>query len=211
VTTARSATGFRAEVRLDLEGGDFFDLAIHTALDQLGLSTELPIEQRRAWALKHVCRHFIDHVDQAAQTRTGPVGLLAMATLEVLEARAGGSARLTSGAVIRGDVARRLACDAGVSRIITKGRSEVLDVGRTTRAIPAGIARAVIARDQHCQHEGCTAPPWACEIHHKQPWSQGGPTTLANVELRCWYHHQLIHKQDEPDAYARGPDATVAA
>ena len=37
------------------------------------------------------------------------------------------------------------------------------------------LAKAVIARDHHCKFEGCTAPPWACDIHHRRPWAAGGP------------------------------------
>ena len=69
---------------------------------------------------------------------------LVLVDLEVLEARHGGSATLASGAVISGDQVRRLAQDANVTRIVTKGRSEPLDVGRSTRTVPPAIAKAVI-------------------------------------------------------------------
>ncbi|HVQ89045.1 MAG TPA: DUF222 domain-containing protein, partial [Actinomycetes bacterium] len=41
-----------------------------------------------------------------------------------------------------------IGCDAIVSRIITDGPSEILDVGQTTRTIPPPLRRAVIARDR---------------------------------------------------------------
>ena len=118
-------------------------------------------------------------------------------SLETLEARRGGRALLASGAVITGDEARRLAHDANITRVITRGRSEVLDLGRTTRIVSTALAKAVIARDQHCRYVGCTSPPWACEIHHRQPWAQGGPTTLANLGLLCWHHHHLVHDRTD--------------
>ena len=85
--------------------------------------------------------------------------MVVLVDLEVLEARSDGSATLTSGTVVSGEAARRLAEEANITRVITKGRSEPLDVGRTTRSVPPAIAKAVIARDRHCRFDGCTAPP----------------------------------------------------
>ena len=38
---------------------------------------------------------------------------------------------------IDAETARRIACDAGITRIITGPRGEILDLGRTTRTAPA--------------------------------------------------------------------------
>jgi 5-methylcytosine-specific restriction endonuclease McrA len=123
----------------------------------------------------------------------------------VLEARTGGSATLGSGAIVSGDQARRLADDASITRIVTKGRSEVLDVGRSTRSVPPAIAKAVIARDRHCRYRGCTSPPWACDVHHLVPWASGGPTALANLGLLCWHHHAHVHRVG-PEQLMSTPD-----
>jgi hypothetical protein len=113
--------------------------------------------------------------------------------LEVLEGRVPGFATLGSGASISGPEAAHLAADAVVTRVVTSGRSQVLDVGRSVRSVPPAIAKAVIARDRHCRFRGCTSPPWACEVHHLVPWALGGPTSLANLGLLCWHHHKLVH------------------
>jgi hypothetical protein len=194
-------TRVRVVADLDGESGELVTKAIDTALDRLGLPTDLPYAERRAHGLVAVSRYFLEHVDDPTQTRTGArPHLLAVADVATLEARAGGSARLDSGVIVRGEVARRLACDAGISRIITDGRSEVLDAGRTTRTIPPALARAVLVRDQHCTHPHCHAPPWACEIHHLLPWALGGTTSLDNLRLLCRYHHQQAHQHDPPSA-----------
>ena len=44
---------------------------------------------------------------------------------------------------------------------------------------------------------GCSAPPWACEIHHVIPWMRHGPTSLDNLTLRCWFHHHEEHRSRE--------------
>jgi hypothetical protein len=104
------------------------------------------------------------------------------------------AAELDWGCVISGEAARRLACDAGVSRIITDGASEPLDVGRRTRTVPAALRRAVVARDRHCVASGCDRPPGWCEVHHKKHWIDGGATELSNLELRCHLHHRDEHE-----------------
>ena len=165
-----------------------------TMIEAMGLPTDLAYTERRARALVGLARDYLDHQDQVTG-RVGRPHVVVLVDLEVLEARAGGSATLTSGTVISGDAARRLAEDANITRVITKGRSEPLDVGRATRSVPPAIAKAVIARDRHCRYYGCTAPPWACDVHHRQPWASGGPTSVHNTGLLCWFHHELVHRR----------------
>jgi hypothetical protein len=204
LTITPHATRVHVEADLDGEGGELVAKAVDLAVDRLGLPADLPYARRRALGLVAVCRHFLEHVDDPGDVRTGGrPHLLAVADVATLLADAGGSARLESGVVIRGEVARRLACDAGLSRVITNGRSEVLDVGRTTRSIPPALARAVIVRDRHCTHPTCHAPPWACEIHHVLQWARGGTTSPENLRLLCWFHHQQVHEHDPPSARRR--------
>ena len=90
----------------------------------------------------------------------------------------------------------RLTCDCDISRVITSGRSEVLDVGRATRTIPPAIWKALVVRDQHCQAPGCDRPLDSCEAHHIVHWTRGGPTNLENLQLLCWNHHRYRHTND---------------
>jgi hypothetical protein len=90
----------------------------------------------------------------------------------------------------------RIACDGNISRAIMFGKSEVLDLGRTTRIASNAQFRALIARDRHCQAPGCKEPPSRCQAHHKWHWTRGGPTDLDNLELLCWYHHRQRHIDD---------------
>ena len=62
-----------------------------------------------------------------------------------------------------------------------------------TRYVPAAVRRAVWARDEgRCAFEG---PHGRCretgrlEFHHVVPFARGGPTTVANVSLRCRAHN----------------------
>ncbi len=194
LTISRRTDRATVEATLDLVDAEMLDVALSTAAESLRLPTTMAYAERRARALGAVARFFLDHQTKITTRRLGRPHVVVLVDLEVLEARTGGSAMLTSGAVIRGDQARRLAEDASVSRVITSGRSEPLDVGRATRSVPPAIAKAVITRDRCCRYEGCTAPPWACDIHHREPWARGGPTAVDNTGLLCWFHHELVHR-----------------
>ena len=95
-----------------------------------------------------------------------------------------------------------LLCDCDISRVIVAGRSEILDVGRATPTATAAQWKALVVRDQHCQHPGCDRPPSHCQPHHIWHWTRGGPTDLDNLQLLCWHHHRQHHLQ-EANAHAR--------
>ena len=153
----------------------------------------MPIAQKRAVALVSIGRYFLEHVDDPAMTRGGRPHVIVVADVETLAGSELGTARFASGTPISAHAARRIACDAGVSRVIMRGKSEVIDVGRATREPTVAMAKAVIARDQHCTEPDCHAPPWACEIHHDEHWGRGGHTNGSNLRLICWYHHKREH------------------
>jgi hypothetical protein len=75
------------------------------------------------------------------------------------------------------------------------GPSLPLDIGYSD-TIPAGIRTAVILRDQHCRWPGgCGQPASACEVHHVRHKADGGPTSVKDCILLCFFHHQVaIHR-----------------
>jgi uncharacterized protein DUF222/HNH endonuclease len=87
----------------------------------------------------------------------------------------------------------RITCDCDVSRVITAGRSEILDAGRATRRISPALWRALVVRDGGCRLPGCGAGPEHCEAHHIVHWARGGVTDLDNLEPRCRHHHREVH------------------
>jgi hypothetical protein len=91
-------------------------------------------------------------------------------------------------------VLQRLACDASVARVVMRGGSEVLDLGRRTRVVSPALRRALEHRDQGCVEPGCDAPAEWCDAHHRVPWWAGGETNLDNLELRCRRHHIDVHE-----------------
>ena len=72
------------------------------------------------------------------------------------------------------------------------GPSLPLDIGYA-ETIPAGIRTAVILRDRHCQWTGgCHQPASACEVHHVKHKADGGPTSVKDCILLCFFHHQVV-------------------
>ena len=51
-------------------------------------------------------------------------------------------------------------------------------------------------RDQHCQWAGrCDQPAAACQVHHTKHKAHGGPTSVKDCVLLCWFHHQIVIHQ----------------
>jgi len=160
-----------------------------------------PIPERRAEALVAICRLYLAGRADGPGPRRGrthvsviiDVGALTGVTDDLLAdlRREAAHVGLLSPATLE-----RLTCDCKLSRILTDGPSQVLDVGRATRTVPAALWNALVARDQHCSHPGCTRPPAYCDAHHIIHWSKGGPTSLANLKLLCWEHHRKQHLSD---------------
>jgi 5-methylcytosine-specific restriction endonuclease McrA len=148
--------------------------------------------QRRCDALGEIARRWLDVPERPVVGSERP-HVTVTVDLEALEGRAGRRCELDESGSIAPESARRLACDASVSRLITRAPSEPLDVGRRTPVVPAGLRRAVIARDGGCRFPGCDRPsPW-CDAHHVVHWADGGETSLANLVLLCRRHHRAVH------------------
>lgn len=59
--------------------------------------------------------------------------------------------------------------------------------------IPAGLRRAVVARDRYCVAPGCGRSAKWCDVHHLVSWAEGGETVIDNLCLLCRYHHTQVH------------------
>jgi hypothetical protein len=108
-----------------------------------------------------------------------------------------GTAALDTGQPISAAAARQLACEAGIVPAVWRralgSASVVLDLGRRTRLHTEAQRTALTIRDRGCSTVGCDRPAAWCHAHHDQPWSQGGPTSVANGRLLCAFHHGKAH------------------
>ncbi|MDB4223442.1 HNH endonuclease [Granulosicoccus sp.] len=112
------------------------------------------------------------------------------------------------------ETARRLSCSCKVVTALTK-QGEPLNIGRSSRAIPTGIRRALTIRDGSCQFPGCDCQQHL-DAHHIVHWANGGETSLDNLVELCHHHHRLMHegqfsliRQAEGRLVFRRPDGDV--
>jgi hypothetical protein len=91
------------------------------------------------------------------------------------------------------ETVKRLACDASVVVVTEDERGTPLTVSRKQRIVATPIRRALWARDRHCTFPGCQRTRLV-EAHHVHHWADGGETSLDNLMLLCWFHHQLLHE-----------------
>lgn len=186
----------RVDGDLDPETGQTLITALRAVTDaeaRTGRGPDLRSPaQRRADALGEVCRRWL-----ASAARPSVAGelphLVVTVDLDALRGH-GGLAKLDDAGPITPETARRLACEANVTRVITGPSSEPLDVGRRTKVVPAPLRRAVAVRDRGCRFPGCERPPGWCDAHHVRHWADGGETSLANLVLLCRPHHRAIHR-----------------
>lgn len=86
---------------------------------------------------------------------------------------------------------RYLLDDAVISRILFDAKGTPIEVTTETRTVPAGLHRALLARDRGCRWEGCDLPAGFCEVAHGAvPFRVGGKLGPANAALLCRRHHR---------------------
>ena len=153
-------------------------------------ASTLTATQRRHDALVEMARRAT--AAPPGSSPAAPLFVLNLDSRALTEGRAGVDP--VTGLAYRGETLRRLACDAGIVRVITNGRSQPLDIGQQTRNPNPAQRRAVLLRDGGCQFPGCDRPPDWCQPHHIIHWAGGGPTDLANLVLLCSHHHHLVHE-----------------
>ncbi len=185
----------RIDGDLDPESGQTLITALRSVEDAWsrdGTDDIRTAPQRRTDALTELCRTWLDSSARPDVAGERP-HVVVTVDLQSLEGRPGRTCELEDVGPITPETARRIACDAGVSRVITRGASEPLDVGRKTPVVPSGMRRALVSRDRGCRFPGCGRPRAWCDAHHVQHWADGGETALSNLVLLCRPHHLSVH------------------
>jgi len=181
------------------DGGSTFKAAFDAFVEREGRAAD----DRRTWAQRRADAAVELARFALAALRGEKPGLAERATVKVLvryedllddPAGTWNGEDETTGLPLSGQEIRRLCCDADIIRLVTRGDSLVIDVGRKTRAIPTALRRAVLARDGHrCTYPGCHLRD-GLQVHHARHWANLGPTDIANLLTTCWRHHRLVHE-----------------
>jgi len=136
----------------------------------------------------------IEHLPSEAMPQHGGLATTMTINIDLEALKAGlGTALLSTGDEMSAAQARRFACNASLIPMVLDGTSKILDLGMAKRLYDRYQRIALAKRDKGCVWKGCDRPTSWCESHHLTHWSQGGPTTLANGALFCFYHHHLLH------------------
>jgi uncharacterized protein DUF222/HNH endonuclease len=183
----------RLEGLLDTEAGQVVITAVRAVVDTDESRDGRTHAQRRADALEHLCRSYLGRRDRPTVGGERPVVTVTV-DASVLSTGSG-RGELSDVGPVSVETVRKMACDASVVRMVMSATSDPLDVGRKSRVIPAGLRRAVEARDRQCRFPGCDRPPAWGEIHHVVHWAHGGTTALPNLVLLCWAHHRTVHEE----------------
>ena len=195
ITEARDGTG-RIDGVLDPEGLALVRASIRALSNRTDDDQRSP-GQRRADALIAMARTAINHQQhEPGKKRSRPKVIATIAYLDLLTGNAGGSLDTNHGrTVVSSETIRRLACDAGIHRLIHAPDGTTLDYGRQTRSVSDNLYDQLVIRDHGCRITGCPIGPSACDAHHAKHWYELGETELDNLILACWYHHHLLHEQ----------------
>jgi hypothetical protein len=157
--------------------------------DPFDLDVSSPWERRRADALALMAESFLGSGTAGDQHADRALVVLHV-DAESLSTGNGDRCALQDGPVLAAETARRIACDAGLIRIVEG--SGPPSIGRKTRVVPRAMRRALRARDRGCRFPACNAR--RVDAHHIRHWAHGGDTAMSNLLLLCRRHHRLVHE-----------------
>jgi hypothetical protein len=184
----------RVDGLLDPESAAIVRTSLDGIMNQSAFDgTKRSRDQRCADALTQLCSAASRGDVRGGRSNTK---LLATVPFETIVERAAARGHCHVGTSLDAETVRRMACDAGIHRVITGPGSSVLDFGRETRLVPENLFLALVARDQRCRWPGCTVRATWCDAHHIEHWAPptDGATSERNCVLLCHRHHQLAHQ-----------------
>ncbi|HEX6540099.1 MAG TPA: DUF222 domain-containing protein [Candidatus Dormibacteraeota bacterium] len=181
------------EGRLDAEGGALVRAALEPFSRPIK-GDQRSAGARRADALVDLARRQLRGATSAPSAGGVRTHVIVTTTLPTLAGVRGAPAgQLSGGGILPSETVRRMACDAGVTRL------DMLDAavhshGHERRTIPARLRRQLVARDGGCRFPSCDRPPEWTDAHHIIHWVDGGKTRLNNLVLLCRTHHRFVHE-----------------
>jgi hypothetical protein len=123
----------------------------------------------------------------------------------VVHVRADGNT-LADGTPLSDHAVAQLLPEAFVSLLIHDGQRQPIDAS-PRRRFPTRRQRRVLDQLQgQCQHPGCHATAFL-QYDHIKPYTQDGPTVIANLQRLCGPHNRARH---EPAGAPRAPRAPLA-
>ncbi|HEU5152230.1 MAG TPA: DUF222 domain-containing protein [Iamia sp.] len=198
-------SGGRLDANLEPEAYHAVEAALRLAMGTKTDDDPRTLPQRRHDALAEVAVHYLDHQSDKVGGRHRPHLNVTIGLDALTDGRGQGS--FHDGIPITATDARRLACDASLHRVITRGDGSILDYGRATRTVSAALFTVLALRDRGCRFPGCDRTVHRTDAHHIRHWIDGGQTDTDNLVLLCRWHHGVVHRPDW--TIELRPDTTV--
>jgi hypothetical protein len=152
------------------------------------------LDQIRADIAVDLLRGRTTHLQQAPNPKPGRVEIrVDLTTLAELDQHPG---ELAGYGPVIADIARNVALRSqSWSYVVTHPQTgEVVHTGTTRRRPNTAQARRIRARHATCVFPGCRIPATRCDLDHRRPYSQGGPTSPENLAPLCRHHHVIRHR-----------------
>jgi hypothetical protein len=166
--------------------------------------------QRQHDAFKAILKTILEYKMLGTSHRGLPVQVIITMTKHDLDTAAG-IAHTASGVDIPVKDALELAARADWSLAVFADHSaDVLYFARAKRTAQQGQRLALFAKDRGCTSPGCRNPISWTEIHHTNPWADGGCTDIDVLTPACIPHHAMIgpgEHQWQTIMITDGPDA----
>jgi hypothetical protein len=153
----------------------------------------LAVAERRALALVAICQ---DSLDSDSGSQSSPVDIAITVDARTAASTEGETGvSVLAGPRIGPRALEEILCGGKIKVIGVAESGTPLDLGRKQRTISSKLRRHVLERDGGCTVEGDDSR-YRLEVHHIQPWSQGGATDADNLITLCWYHHHVaVHRE----------------
>ena len=121
-----------------------------------------------------------------------PVTIIATATLEQLQSRAGHAVTASGTLLPISDLIRMAGHAYHYLAIFRDADGRPLYLGRSKRVANADQRIVLHAMERGCSAPGCDVPGYLCEVHHVDEWADGGLTNVDLLTFACGPHHRMI-------------------
>ena len=144
---------------------------------------------------------FLDLLEGHGYAKSGRKGIVDIhIDLTTLTRLANDPGELAGYGPVIADIARQVAENSQRAEwrftVTDPDSGQVIDNGVTRRRPTAEQSRHVQTRNQNCIFPGCRMPAVDCDLDHRIPWAQGGPTTTEHLVPACRHDHGIRHRHN---------------
>lgn len=204
---ASIATTPEGTTRLFAEGPGLDAELLHTAIDAFrrpDARDETRTSEQRTWdALIDLAAAALRAVDGPTRHGVRP-HISVVVRDEQLAAERGSGDGEHSGPIPYGEL-RRIFGDTVLSMTLAGANWLPLAVSGEVRTVPAGLWRALVARDRSCLWAGCDMPARWCDVAHLvTPYKDGGRLAPDTAGLLCRRHHRRYDRGGHSTRFVDG-------